>query len=211
VQRELTDIVKRSGGTLRSFLRGKAKAVFKDLADIVITAEEDPRALMDFQYGALEAIVRLEEIKDPPKWYEIFGVILLGVLQMVVGLIAKYFIPVVGGVIGEFLLSTGFDDIMFGVNCAISGQFSWTAYWEQKKCSMRMACITAVAMGLVKGVAQFAKAGTAGQFVKAQKTLTYAESLRLAATSRGVAFSVSFRTDSANQLSVIFRMGRMVK
>ncbi len=118
---------------------------------------------MDFQYGALEAIVRLEENKDFPNWYESFGVILLSVLQMVVGLVAKYFIPVlVDGIIGDFLLFTGFDDIMFGVNCAISGQFSWTAYWEQKKSSMLMACFSAVAMGLVKGVAQFAKAGTAG-------------------------------------------------
>jgi hypothetical protein len=95
----------------------------------------------------------------------------LGVLQMVVGLVAKYFIPVVGGVIGDFLLSTGFDDIMFGINCAISGQFSWVAYWEQKKSSKLMACISAVAMGLVKGIVQFTKAGTAGRFVKAQKIL----------------------------------------
>ena len=109
---------------------------------------------------------------------------------MVVGLVAKYFIPVVDGVIGDFLLSTGFDDILFGVYCATSGQFAWAAYWEQKKSGMLMACISAVALGLVKGVAQFVKEGTAGRFEKAQKTLSHEESFCLAATARDVAFSV---------------------
>ncbi|CAF1600359.1 unnamed protein product, partial [Didymodactylos carnosus] len=56
----------------------------------------------------------------------------------------KHLSPVVGQLIGEFLISTGCDDIIFGVQCAISGEFSWEKYWQHKKQSMINAALCAV-------------------------------------------------------------------
>ncbi|CAF4624186.1 unnamed protein product, partial [Rotaria sp. Silwood2] len=96
-----------------------------------------PDALDEFIELALYIVFQLEEKKEPPKWYDIAAVIALGVVQIVTGVLAKTFIPVVGQLIGEFLISTGCDDILFGVQCAISEDFSWEKYWQHKKQSFQ--------------------------------------------------------------------------
>ena len=103
-----------------------------------------PEALDEFIDLALDVVFRLEEKKQPPEWYEIAAVVALGVVQVIAGVLAKTFIPVVGQLVGEFLISTGCDDILFGVQCAISGDFSWEKYWQHKKQSMITSAITAV-------------------------------------------------------------------
>ncbi|CAF1449711.1 unnamed protein product [Rotaria sordida] len=103
-----------------------------------------PEALEEFIELALDVVFRLEEKKEPPKWYEIAAVITLGVIQIVAGVLAKFFIPFAGQLIGEFLISTGCDDVLFGIQCAISGEFSWEKYWQHKKQSMISSALTSV-------------------------------------------------------------------
>jgi hypothetical protein len=84
-----------------------------------------PESLQEFIELAMDVVFTLQEKKDPPKWYQIAGVIVLGIIQVVAGCLAKTFIPFAGQLIGEFLISTGCDDISFGIQSAISGEFSW--------------------------------------------------------------------------------------
>ena len=83
-------------------------------------------------------------VEEPPKWYDIAAVIALGVVQVVAGVLAKTFIPVAGQLIREFLISTGVDGILFGIQCAITGEFSLEKYWAPKKRSMITGAITSV-------------------------------------------------------------------
>jgi hypothetical protein len=123
--------------TIASFLNIE-KSYFLD------QAKHAPEGLSEFIDLAIEVVFRLEEQKDPPKWYEIAAVIALGVIQVVGGILIKTFVPFVGSIIGDFLISTGTDDICFGIQSALTGEFSWNAYWEQKKQSMLTAAITSV-------------------------------------------------------------------
>ncbi|CAF0927181.1 unnamed protein product, partial [Didymodactylos carnosus] len=143
-----------------------------------------PDALDEFIELALDVIFRLVEKKEPPHWYEIAAVVTLGVVQVVAGVLAKTFIPIVGQLIGEFLISTGCDDILFGVRCAISGDFSWEKYWEHKKQSMITSALTAVffvAASYLKNAAKLKSMKKAWTFQK----LTGAKKLHTAAGALG--------------------------
>ncbi|CAF3053740.1 unnamed protein product, partial [Rotaria sp. Silwood2] len=126
----------------------------------------------------------VKEKKEPPKWYDIAAVIALGVVQIVTGVLAKTFIPVVGQLIGEFLISTGCDDILFGVQCAISEDFSWEKYWQHKKQSMITSAICAVffvAASYLKNAKRLRSFQKAWGFQK----LTHAKKLHTAASTLG--------------------------
>ncbi|CAF0958688.1 unnamed protein product [Adineta steineri] len=148
-----------------------------------------PEALEEFIDLAFDVIFRLEEKKKPPEWYEIAAVIALGVIQVVAGVLAKTFIPVAGQLIGEFLISTGCDDILFGISCAISGEFSWEKYWQHKKQSMKTSAISAV---VFVGVSFLKNAQRLKSFKKAWafQRLTGAQKLHNAAAALNTAANI---------------------
>jgi len=112
----------------------------------------EPEGFKDFMRLALDTIIELEEKKDPPKWYEIAAVIVIGLAQIAAGLACKYLLPVGGAVVGEFLISMGCDDVVFGIQSAVSGEFSWEAYGKHKAESAAQAAIIAVTLGTVSFV-----------------------------------------------------------
>ncbi|UJR21058.1 hypothetical protein I4U23_024158 [Adineta vaga] len=146
-----------------------------------------PEALDEFIDLAFDVIFHLQEKKDPPQWYEIAAVIALGVIQVTAGVLAKAFIPFAGQLIGEFLISTGCDDILFGISCAMSGEFSWEKYWQHKKQSMKTSAITAVVFVGVsylknaKRLKSLKKAWAFQQLTGAQKLHTAAAALHTTA------------------------------
>ena len=157
--------------TITSFLNIEKSYFFQQ-------GRQVPESLIEFIEMAIEVVFRLEEKKDPPNWYEIAAVIALGVVQVVAGVLIKTFVPFVGSVIGDFLLSTGIDDICFGIQAAITGEFSWEAYWENKKQSMISSAISSVAtfgFSMLKNAAKLkniSKAWNIHKLSKAQKLTT---------------------------------------
>ena len=151
--------------------------------------EHVPESLNEFIELALDVVFKLEEKKEPPKWYDILGCILLGIAQIVLGVLAKMFIPVAGEMIGNFLISTGTDDIVFGIQSAISGEFSWKKYWEHKKVSLITAAICAVVCG---GCSFLNNANKLKSFSKAWQLqkLTKVEKLQKAASVLGKSVNV---------------------
>ncbi|CAF4236645.1 unnamed protein product, partial [Didymodactylos carnosus] len=149
-----------------------------------------PEALDEFIELAFDVIFQLQEKKEPPKWYEIAAVIALGVVQVVAGVMAKMFIPVAGQLIGEFLISTGCDDILFGVRCAIAGDFSWEKYWQHKKQSMLTSALTSVVFVGVSFLKNSKKLESVRKAFGYQK-LTGAKKLHTAATKLGKTANIS--------------------
>ncbi|CAF1039292.1 unnamed protein product [Adineta steineri] len=166
--------------TITSYLQIKTSCFLENKKHV-------PEALEEFIDLAFDVIFRLEEKKEPPQWYEIAAVIALGVIQVAAGVLAKAFIPVAGQLIGEFLISTGCDDILFGIHCAMSGEFSWEKYWQHKKQSMKTSAITAVVFvsaSFVKNVRRLKnckKAWAFQQLTGAQKLHTAAAALNTTA------------------------------
>ncbi|CAF1146824.1 unnamed protein product [Adineta steineri] len=149
-----------------------------------------PEALDEFIDLAFDVIFQLQEKKDPPQWYEIAAVIALGLLQIAAGVLATAFIPFAGQLIGEFLISTGCDDILFGISCAMSGEFSWEKYWEHKKQSMKTSAISAVvfvSVSFVKNARRLQSCKKAWAFQK----LKGAQKLRTAAAALNTTANVS--------------------
>ncbi|CAF1099219.1 unnamed protein product [Adineta steineri] len=141
-----------------------------------------PEALEEFIDLAFDVIFRLEEKKEPPQWYEIAAVIALGIIQVAAGVLAKAFMPVYGQLIGEFLISTGCDDILFGINCAISDEFNWEKYWQHKKQSMITSAITAVVFVSVSYLKNAERLKSVKE-ARAFQQLTGAQKLHNAATA----------------------------
>lgn len=112
-----------------------------------------PEGLGEFIQLGLEVIADLIEKKDPPAWFEVVAVIAIGLTQMVAGVIIKAYLPFVGDLIGNALISTGMDDIMFAVESAISGEFSWADYGTHKVASLKSSIISsAIGCGISFGV-----------------------------------------------------------
>jgi len=112
-----------------------------------------PEGLGFFIELGLEVIADLIEKKDPPAWFEVLAVTVMGVVQMVAGVIIKAYLPIVGDLIGNALISSGMDDVMFAINSAITGEFSWADYGEHKVASLKRSIISsAISCGVSFGV-----------------------------------------------------------
>ena len=159
-------------GTLRELPTGKTIASFKSI-EVHYFSEMArkiaPIALDDLKCAGFGSFFILEEKKPPPEWWEIGAVVLLGVAQIAAGVLAKTFIPVAGELIGDFLINTGVDDICFAVQCAIAGEFSWSAYWDHKKESMITSAISAGCFAAFKFAGRAAKLKSAKKAWQVQK------------------------------------------
>ena len=176
----LYNVIDQTIGELKKISDDKTIASFLNIEKSYFFQQgrQVPEGLIEFIEMAIEVVFRLEEKKEPPKWYEIAAVIALGVVQVVAGVLIKTFVPFVGSVMGDFLLSTGIDDICFGIQAAVTGEFSWEAYWEHKKQSMISSAISSVAMfgfSMLKSAVKLksiSKAWNIYKLSKAQKLAT---------------------------------------
>ena len=128
-----------------------------------------PEGLNFFIELGLEVIADLVEKKDPPAWFEVLAITVLGVLQMVAGAIIKAYLPIAGELIGNALMSTGMDDIMFAITSAVSGEFSWDDYAAHKVESLKSSIISsAISCGVSFGVSAV-QMGSVGKAWDVQK------------------------------------------
>ena len=148
------EIIETSLGTLRMLDDKKVTVEFAAISKkfFLDHAQDVPPALRDFVEAGLDVVASIVEMKEPPAWYEVTALAVMGVAQIVAGVLVKTFVPVAGEFIGNVLISTGIDDVIFGVTSAISGEFSWGDYWEAKQSSM----LNAVKSAAIVSVASFA-------------------------------------------------------
>ena len=174
-------IIEPTIGTLRALDDKKVTAKFADIARAYFldNAKAVPPAYRDFVEAGLEVVGSLIEKKDPPEWWEVTIVITMGMMQVVAGSLAKTLIPGAGELIGNVLISTGIDDIFFGVNSAITGEFSWGDYWSAKQSSL----VSAVKSAAVVSVTSFAGTALKNGLGKAWKLqqLSHAQKFQLVA------------------------------
>lgn len=112
-----------------------------------------PEGLYTFINLGLEVIADLVKKKNPPAWFEVVAVTAMGILQVVAGTLIKAYLPFAGELIGNALISTGMDDVMFAINSAISGDFSWDDYADAKVKSLeRSITNSAISCGISFGV-----------------------------------------------------------
>jgi hypothetical protein len=150
--------------------------------------QQAPDGLMFFIELGLEVIADLIEKKDPPAWYEVLAVTVMGVIQIVAGAIIKAYLPVVGELIGNALISSGMDDVVFAISSAIKGEFSWEDYGTHKVASLKRSLISsAISCGISFGLS--AVQGGVGEAWKVQQ-LTGAEKAVQAAGNVSTGFNL---------------------
>lgn len=178
-------VLESTFGMMRSLDDAKITVRFAEIAraHFLDHARDVPPALREFVEAGLDVVASLIEKKDPPAWYETAALIVGGTAQIVAGILIKEYLPVVGELIGNSLISTGLDDIVFGVSSAISGEFSWNDYWEAKQSSMLNAVI-ASAIGSAASFAASSVSAGAGEAWNMAK-LSNMDKLEMAAKSLG--------------------------
>lgn len=165
------EIIESSFGMIYRLDEKKITAKF---ADIIRKFYHDhkqqaPEGLGQFIELGLETIADLIEKKDPPAWYEVVAVAMMGILQIVAGVMVKAFLPIAGELIGNALISTGMDDVMFAINSAVSGEFSWEDYGNAKVSSLKRSIISsAITCGISFG-AEAITEGSLGAALDTQK------------------------------------------
>jgi len=165
------EIIESSVGMIYKLEDKKATAKFADIIRRYYydNQQHAPEGIGFFIELGLEVIADLIEKKDPPSWLEILVVVVIAVVQMVAGIIIKAYLPVVGELIGNALINSGTDDLMFAVNSAATGEFSWSDYGEHKKNSLKNSLISsAISCGVSFGV-DAAKMGSVGKAWDVQK------------------------------------------
>ena len=135
-----------------------------------------PPALYDFIEAGLDVVASLIEKKDPPSWWELTAVFAMGLAQVIGGTLIKYCLPIAGELVGNFLTSTGLDDIVFGISAAVSGEFSWGDYWTAKQASMISAAKSAILVSVASFAVSSAKQGASNAW-RLQK-LSHADKLK---------------------------------
>ncbi|MCB1118386.1 MAG: hypothetical protein KDK65_00340, partial [Chlamydiia bacterium] len=151
------DIIEQTLGVIYQLKDKKTTAEFASFIRRVYYDHNKniPDEVDNFVELGLDMLVDLiEKIEpDPPAWYKIAAVVALGVAQIVAGTIIKAYLPVAGEFLGNMLISTGIDDIMFAVNCVKTKQFSWDAYGKHKEASLKSAAISsAIGAGIDFGI-----------------------------------------------------------
>ena len=76
---------------------------------------------------------------------KIFAIVLLGIAQIALGVAIEIFSTGFGTHVASAFVSEGCGDIIFAIECAVSGHCTWASYWENKKISL---CLTAVTAGV---------------------------------------------------------------
>jgi len=169
----ICDIIESGIGMIYKLENKKTTAEFADIIRKYFHDHKQhaPEGLEFFIELGLEVIADLVEKKDPPAWFETLAVTVMGVIQMVAGVIIKAYLPVVGDLIGNALISTGMDDVMFAIHSAVSGQFSWDDYADAKVQSLKRSIISsALSCGIAFGVSAIGSGSVGGAWDALQMT-----------------------------------------
>ena len=106
-----------------------AKKVTMKLAEITRAffldhAQGVPPVLRDFVEAGLNVVASVIERRDPPAWHEVTALVVMSMAQIVADTLIKTLAPAVGALIGNTLIHTGLENIVFGVSAATTGEFS---------------------------------------------------------------------------------------
>jgi len=85
--------------------------------------------------------------------------ILMGVAQIAIGVLIEVYSAGFGTYVGSALITEGCSDLIFAMECAISGHCSWESYFQHKLFSIKFTTLTAgIGMVLSRG-AKYSKFG----------------------------------------------------
>ena len=171
-QEAVLGVVEGSFGMMHSLDDKKTTAEFHDILQRYFfdAGRRAPAAMQGFIQLGMEVVADLVKKKDPPAWYEVVAVVVMGVAQMVAGALIKAFLPLVGELIGNALISSGLDDLIFAVTSAINGDFSWGDYAAMKVESLKRSFIqSAVTCGIGFIASAVSSSGGLAGALEAQK------------------------------------------
>lgn len=105
-----------------------------------------PPEIVDFTRRFLFEVLSL--VEDRGFSFDAFFCALLGVLQIIAGCILTM---VGGGALGQMLIREGVNDVVYAVQSAIAGNFSWEAYAERKLLSLAVTVATVSFSTIIDG------------------------------------------------------------
>ena len=117
-----------------------------------------PPEVADFIRECCDEVLQLKEDKGWWDW-DAFLCAMIGVLQIVVGVVINVFSLGSLSFLGNALISEGIGDIIFAVQNGINGTFSWKAYGDYKWQSLLISITTAGIGAIASRGAQTAKIG----------------------------------------------------
>ena len=82
-------------------------------------------ALREFVEAGLDVVASVIEREEPPTWFEVAALVLLGMAQVVAGTLMIDLCPLGGELLGNTLINAGIDDLICGVTCSIRCEFAW--------------------------------------------------------------------------------------
>ena len=134
----------------------------KDLKDY-LDSETKQSMFAEFnifsQNGLDHVIILCEEEWSWTCIFKIFAIAVIGALQVVAGAVLEVVSLGVATNIASALIGEGVGDLMFALECSISGTCSFKEYWKQKKISLIMTVISGGVGAFFSRGAQFSKYG----------------------------------------------------
>ena len=116
--------------------------------------------LCTFYSNGLYHVIVLEETRWSTKAIlSIIAVVCIGIVQIALGVILEVFSAGAGTFVASGLISEGVNDIMFAMECAYTGYFSWKSYAINKAISICFTVLTAGVGALLSRGAKFSKFG----------------------------------------------------
>lgn len=151
-EKPLTDAVTAIVGKLKT--TKKITISFDDLVTRFSEGEFPPE-LKEFSRILLDQLLVFDEYKS--KLFLILSIVavaILGVLEIVAGVLLTVFTLGLGATIGNMLIAEGVGDLIYSITSALTGQFSWKHYAIQKAISVVITVATV-------GIGAYIKGGTA--------------------------------------------------
>ena len=122
-------VIEPTIGMLRSLDDKKITVKFAEIAQAYFMdhGQAVPPALREFVEAGLDVVASLIEKKDPPTGYETTGMVVMGVAQIVAGVLIKEFVPCVGEVLRHASQEGGFASVLRAGQPAINAAASMFA------------------------------------------------------------------------------------
>ena len=107
-------------------------------------AEEAPVALPAFAPWHLDQFLQLEEEPEVTSWFDLraFAVAMIGLAQIIGGLLLIAFTAGAASQIGKAFMMEGVKDMVYATSAGIKGSFSWKDWGIQKAISLALAIAT---------------------------------------------------------------------
>jgi hypothetical protein len=119
----ITDIVKELAGTMHSLPEIKVKS--KDL-NTCFSGETVPPEYVHFVHISFDKVLEYEEDKGFD--WDCFLCALIGIAQIVLGVVILVMSGGTAYFASQFLIQEGISDIVFAIQSSYDGNFSWSAY-----------------------------------------------------------------------------------